>query len=192
MPTKTAARPSVRERLLRAADELFYEEGVHVVGIDRVIERAGVSKASLYTNFGSKDELVRAYLDARHTDWRERVRTELARWDAPRERVLSIFDVLGASFTDPTFHGCAFANASAEARPGSPVVEAADAARAWKRALFEELVGATGARDPETLAQQLVQLYDGAQLGARMDRDPGTAAVARAAAAVLLDAATAA
>ena len=58
-----AAR-SARERLLDAANELFYEEGVHTVGIDRVIERAGVAKATLYSTFGSKDELVRAYLAA--------------------------------------------------------------------------------------------------------------------------------
>ena len=64
--TTSAERPSARERLLAAADELFYEEGVHTVGIDRVIERAGVAKASLYNTFGSKDELVRAYLTSRH------------------------------------------------------------------------------------------------------------------------------
>ena len=58
-----AAKPSARERLLTAADELFYQEGVHTVGIDRVIEQAGVAKASLYNTFGSKDELVRAYLE---------------------------------------------------------------------------------------------------------------------------------
>ena len=63
MGAKAAAGPSARERLLTAASELFYDEGVHTVGIDRVIERAGVAKASLYNTFGSKDELVRAYLE---------------------------------------------------------------------------------------------------------------------------------
>ena len=66
MSAKTAAVPSARERLLAAASELFYAEGVHTVGIDRVIERAGVAKASLYNTFGSKEELVRAYLESRH------------------------------------------------------------------------------------------------------------------------------
>ena len=61
-----AVRRSPRERLLEAAGELFYAEGVQSVGIDRVIERAGVAKASLYSTFGSKEELVRAYLDERH------------------------------------------------------------------------------------------------------------------------------
>ena len=68
----SAARPSARERLLAAANELFYNEGVHTVGIDRVIEQAGVAKASLYNTFGSKDELVRAYLEGRHASIAER------------------------------------------------------------------------------------------------------------------------
>src|SRR5664279_4910680 len=66
MVTRTIDRRSARERLMTAADELFYEEGVHTVGIDRVIEHAGVAKGSLYNTFGSKDELIRAYLEGRH------------------------------------------------------------------------------------------------------------------------------
>ena len=65
MTIATSSGVSARERLLRAADELFYEEGIHTVGIDRIIERAGVAKATLYSAFGSKDELVRAYLRER-------------------------------------------------------------------------------------------------------------------------------
>ena len=68
MPQKTKATKlegSAQDRLLAAANELFYEEGVHAVGIERVIERAGVAKASLYSTFGSKEELVRAYLQQR-------------------------------------------------------------------------------------------------------------------------------
>ena len=70
--TVTDNRPA-RERLLAAADELFYEQGIHTVGIDRIIERAGVAKASLYSTFGSKDELVRAYLESRDESRRVRV-----------------------------------------------------------------------------------------------------------------------
>src|SRR6202044_3492872 len=68
---------SARDRLLAAANELFYEEGVHSVGVDRLIQRAGVAKATLYTVFGSKDELVRAYLQARHDRTRQRMTEEL-------------------------------------------------------------------------------------------------------------------
>ena len=73
MSTKTMDRRSARERLLAAADELFYADGVHSVGIDRVIERAGVAKATLYSAFGSKDELIRCYLTARQAARREAV-----------------------------------------------------------------------------------------------------------------------
>ena len=86
---------SARERLLAAANELFYEEGVHTVGIDRVIERAGVAKASLYSTFGSKDELVRAYLLQRAEARRKRISDRIARHTDPRDRILSIFDLLG-------------------------------------------------------------------------------------------------
>jgi len=65
MGAKTAAGPSARERLLAAADELFYEEGVCTVGVDRILKQAGVARASLYSTYGSKDELIRAYLAGR-------------------------------------------------------------------------------------------------------------------------------
>src|SRR5713226_9773571 len=84
---------SARERLLAAADELFYNEGVHTVGIDRVIERAGVAKATLYNAFGSIDELIRAYLSRRHAVTQERITRALAApYESSRERILSVFD----------------------------------------------------------------------------------------------------
>src|SRR6266852_1496287 len=85
------SEPGPRRRLLAAADKLFYEEGVHVVGIDRLIEEAGVAKASLYTHFGSKDGLVRAYLEEHLQARREHVARVLARYDSPRERLLGMF-----------------------------------------------------------------------------------------------------
>ena len=189
MNTKTLDRASARDRLLAAADELFYEEGIHTVGIDRVIERAGVAKAPLYNVFGSKDELIRAYLSARHVARQERIRNGLASYGTPRERLLGVFDVLGEVFAQPGFHGCAFLNASAEAAAGSAVAEVSGQSRAWVRSLFADLSQAAGAADPDRLAQQLVLLYDGATVAARMDHDPTAAAAARAAATVLLDAA---
>src|SRR5450755_794440 len=115
----TKLEGSARERLLAAANELFYAEGVHTVGIDRVIERAGVAKATLYSTFGSKDALIRAYLERRHDERAARMDRELtARFDNPRDRLLGVFDVLGDSMAKPTFRGCAFINASAESRPG--------------------------------------------------------------------------
>src|ERR1043165_8845319 len=109
-----ASRASARERLLAAADELFYKEGVRTVGIDRVIEHAGVAKASLYTSFGSKEELVRAYLQLRVEGRVRRITQRIATVEDPRARILGVFDVLAEAVADPSYRGCAFINASAE------------------------------------------------------------------------------
>jgi AcrR family transcriptional regulator len=191
MAMNVTERTSARERLLAAANQLFYEEGVHTVGIDRVIERAGVAKATLYSTFGSKDGLIRAYLRGRHEVRRAIMSTRLATYDTPRDRLLGVFDVLGDSFVQPGFHGCAFVNASAEANPGSPILEVTDEYRRWVRELFVELAREAGAAEPELLARQLVLLYDGAGIAARMDKDTSAAAAAKTVAATLVDAATA-
>jgi AcrR family transcriptional regulator len=183
-------KPSARDRLLAAADELFYAEGVHTVGIDRIIERAGVAKASLYSSFGSKEELVRAYLENRHRLRRERLLTGLERYDHPRDRLLGVFDVLIELAATPGFRGCAFYNASAETVDvGGAVEQVSNASRAWTRGLFTELAGDCGVTDPAGLADQLMILYDGASVGARMDQQAGAAALARKVAESLLDAA---
>jgi AcrR family transcriptional regulator len=194
--TKTKAAPaalegSPRERLLAAANELFYDEGIHTVGIDRVIERAGVAKASLYSAFGSKDELVRAYLAARFAARQQRIQERIARDDDPRDRMLAVFDVLGELVVQQEYRGCSLIRASAESRGGEVVRSVCDDARAWLRALFTGLAREARAAHPDRLAKQLVLLYDGATVVAQMDRDPGAAAAARTAAAALIDAATA-
>jgi AcrR family transcriptional regulator len=187
---KTSERGSARERLLQAANELFYEDGVNSVGIDRVIERAGVAKASLYSSFGSKEELVRCYLRARHELRQARLQRKLAACHTPRERLLGVFDLLAELAADPSFRGCAFIRTSAESRSSGSVREICDESRAWLRALFRQFAADAGAADPETLSQQLVLLYDGATVGAQMDRDPTAARAARDVAVALFDAAT--
>ncbi|GAA2010388.1 TetR/AcrR family transcriptional regulator [Nakamurella flavida] len=188
MPPVTVARaPSARDRLLAAADELFYAEGVNSVGIDRIIEHAGVAKASLYSTFGSKDELVRAYLQGRHQARVDRITRELADITDPRERVLAVFDGQARAFAAGTFRGCAFLNAAAEARSGTAVQAVAEEYRRWLRDLFRDLLTEVGVADPAGLAGQLVLLYDGAGVGAKMDRGIGSTATARTVAAILLD-----
>jgi AcrR family transcriptional regulator len=190
MSAKAATGLSARERLLDAANELFYAEGVHTVGIDRVIERAGVAKASLYNTFGSKDQLVRAYLEGRHARMAGRITAYLERYADPHDKLLGIYEAQGELFAEPGYRGCAFVSASAES-PGEAVSRASDDYRGWVRTLFADLASQAGAAEPERLARQLHMLYDGASLSTRMDRDPAAAANARAAAAILLDAALA-
>src|SRR5690349_17893078 len=106
-------RVSARERLLAAANELFYEGGIHSVGIDRILERAGVAKASLYDTFGSKDALVQAYLQGRQSARRARIEARLTRHAVPRQKLLAIFDAASDTMSDSHYRGCPFARAAA-------------------------------------------------------------------------------
>ena len=176
--------------MLAAADELFYAEGVHVVGIDRIVERAGVAKASLYTIFGSKDELVRAYLEDHFHQRQERIAGILSAHDAPRERIIGIFAEIEGALETTKWRGCRFINAGAEARPGDSSEAVAEEYRAWLRSIFTDQATAAGASHPTEIGRQLQLLYDGAAIAARMDQDRHGAAVAIGSAVVaLLDAA---
>jgi AcrR family transcriptional regulator len=182
-------RPA-RQRLLDAASELFYAEGIQSVGIDRIIEHACAAKGSLYNTFGSKEALVRAYLEARHANTTGRLQGAIAAVDDPREKILAVFDAQGQIFRQPDFNGCAFVAAGAEADPGSRIDEAVEEYRAWILTMFTDLARAAGARQPKRLAQQLQLLYDGAGLAANMDHNPAVAKASRAAAESLITAAT--
>ena|SRR6266536_146295 len=188
-PSRTADS-SPRERLLAVASRLFYDEGVHVVGIDRIIDEAGVAKASLYSNFGSKDGLVRAYLEEHFEARQECVASVLTKHDSPRDQLLGLFDDIGTALKSPAFRGCRFLNASAEARPDESVVVVTEEYRTWLRTTFTDLAKAAGATNPTRLGRQLALLYDGAAMAARVDEDrAGAAEAARTAAAALIDAA---
>jgi AcrR family transcriptional regulator len=165
---------------------------VHTVGIDRVIEHAGVAKASLYNTFGSKDALVRAYLETRHTNMVQRIMAVVDRYGTPYERLLAVFEAQAEMSAEPGYRGCAFARASAESHPGDLVEQATTTYRTWVRGLFTELAGQAGVPEPQTLARQLHLLYDGAGQSARLDHDPTAALAARDVAAILLDTALAA
>jgi AcrR family transcriptional regulator len=180
---------TAKQRLLQAADELFYNEGIHAVGIDRVIAHAGVAKGSLYYSFAGKDDLVRGYLTERHGKWADRVSAGIEAHTDPRERILAVYDALGALFAEPDYRGCAFMNALAEAAPDSVEAQAATTFRAWVRTLFLGLAADADAEDPKQLAESLVVLYDGAVATAQMDKAPQAAQTARHLADLVLDAA---
>jgi AcrR family transcriptional regulator len=176
--------------LLAAADELFYAEGVHVVGVDRIVERAGVTKASLYNTFGSKDELVRAYLENHSLRRQGRIDHILVSHTSPRERLLAIFGEVEGLLAGSAFRGCRFINVAAESRPGDAGAVVAEKYRAWLWSLFTDLAEAAGAADAKQVGRQLFLLYDGAAVAARMDQDRDAAAKAvRSAVEALLDSA---
>ena len=177
-----------RERLLAAAEELFYEEGVHTVGINRVLARADVSKDTLYGAFGSKEALIRAYLARRRERTVTRLTGVVAEQDDPREKILAVFDSQATVFREPGFKGCAFVAATSEGPPGGVIETDATEYRTWRRNLFTDLARQAGAADPDQLGQQLNVLYDGAELTAHMDHNPDIADVTRNVVAVLLEA----
>ncbi len=186
---RDTASASPRERLLAAADELFYAEGVHTVGIDRVIEHAGVAKASLYRLFGSKEELVGAYLAVRHERTLQALRDATARHTEPHRAILAVFDAQARWLRRRTYRGCAFARATAESGVGMHAQLATDTYRAAILALFLDLARRTGARDPEMLAAQLHTLFHGADTVLSSPRRGKIIDATRAAVLTLLDAA---
>ncbi|HEY7239833.1 MAG TPA: TetR/AcrR family transcriptional regulator [Burkholderiales bacterium] len=169
------------ERILAAADHLFYTQGIRAVGVDAVAAAAGVSKRTLYNHYRSKDALIAAYLTARFR--------HVAPSDAPaREQILGYFERLERILADGSFRGCPYVNAVVEI--GDPKHQAAGIAvqfkeqrRQWYRALLERM----GIGDADALATQLQLLAEGALAAALVRGDPTLARSARAAAEVLID-----
>ena len=161
-----------RQRLLDAADKLFYAEGVHTVGIDRLIEEAGVAKGSLFYNFSGKDDLVAAYLEGRDRQRRERIARFQQGLDDPVDKLLAIFDALQETVSSPGWRGCPFANANAEALPGSVEAEALRAFRDWLSNAFLSLSEEAGFVEPAGVAARIRLLYDGAVSNSNLDAQP--------------------
>ena len=180
----------VRERLLTAACDLFYREGIQSVGIQRVLQEADAAKASLYSHFPSKDDLIEAYLD--RMSGRTQAMLESAMASAPpdpRARVLALFDALEAWRRSPEFRGCPFMNASSELSDPSHRGHAAIARhRRWLHGHLVALVAATGEPEPETLARTLLLLLDGATSAAVIDHTEDSLQLAKRAAERLLPA----
>ncbi|HME17432.1 MAG TPA: TetR/AcrR family transcriptional regulator [Mycobacterium sp.] len=177
MPAQTAKRPSPRERLLAACDELFYRDGVHSTGIDAVIEKAGVAKGSLYYIFGGKDELVAAYLRGRLERWQQLVEAAQGGVDDPDAKILAVFDAIADYVSLPEYRGCPFHNAAAEAPAGEAQQLAIKEYRSWLRRSFRQLALETGVSDSEALADALIVLYDGALATTGTDEPARTAAM---------------
>lgn len=164
-----AENESPRDRVLRVAGELFYERGFHAVGIDLIIERAGVAKATLYRHFPTKDDLIATYLDdadQHFWSWLDSVIDPVL---PPVDRLARLFDAVATLATSPVCLGCTFQVTAAEfpdpSHPGHTV------ALAHKQAVRErlyEFAVAADAKRPDDLADGLLLLMDGAFAAARM------------------------
>lgn len=175
-----AAARTGRERVARAAYELFSRAGVRSVGVDAVIEQAGTAKMTLYRNFPSKDDLILDFLRRREERWTHAwLEAETQRRGAtPQEQLLAIFDVFGEWFTEPDFAGCSFLTTMIEiGDEAHPVHQAAVTHLANIRCYLSRLASAAGIADADGFARKWHILMKGAIMAAQ---EGDTAAAARA------------
>jgi len=173
-------RASMADRIMAAADRLFYRKGIRAVGVDAVAAEAGISKRSLYDTFPSKDALVAAYL-------RQRIQPLRSTGGPPAEQVLALFDQLHARFASGEFRGCPFVNAVTELAEDCQTAPAIAADyKQVRRRHIASLLALAGAADPDRLASHIALLFEGAIASMLVSNDPSVAKQARDAAAVLM------
>lgn len=168
-PMTTKTELSVRERILKTAQRLFYRDGFRAVGIDTIIAEAEVAKMSLYRHFPSKDDLIVAYLEdsnRRFWDWLDGAVADIT---DPLDKLVGMFGAIEKLATSPECLGCTFQGTAAEfpdrAHPGHQVA-LAHKQKVCER--FAELAADAGLHNPEVLAARLLLLMDGAWVAARM------------------------
>lgn len=158
-----------RDRLLAAATALFYREGIHSVGVDRVIEVAGVTRATLYKQFAGKENLVLAYLEGEDAGLRALFEEAAAAGGTPDELLDLVVAGIQADIAQRHTRGCPFINAAAEYPDEGPVRALIATHRDWFRSTLRDLAAAAGLRDPEGVAGALVLLRDAALVGGYLD-----------------------
>jgi len=182
---------AARARLLDAAEDLFYAQGIQSVGMDAIRDASGIPLRRLYRLFPAKEQLVEAYLERRDRSWRGRLAEYVEGRPDPRQRILAVFDWLQAWFSEPGFRGCAWINSYGELGAISPAVAAQtrqhkEAFRAYLRGL------AAAATLPEPVGDSLYLLAEGAMVTAAIFTTAEPASRARSAAEQLLATARAA
>lgn len=185
VPVLAPLTPGAR-RVLDAASQLFYERGIHAVGVDTIAEHAGVTKKTLYDRFGSKEALVVAYLQHRDAKWRDHVAEHLARTPAPGiDRVLAVFNAAITWSDDYSPKGCSAINARAEigdGHDGHPVFPEVARQKSWLFDVFTDLCREAEITDPVATGRVLMLLYEGAIVTVGMETFPQPFEVARSAA----------
>jgi AcrR family transcriptional regulator len=182
------AKPDARERILDTAYELFSRRAIRDVGIDEVIERAGVAKATLYRHFPSKDDLVIAFLERREERWTLAwVEAEARRRGAtPEEQLLAIFELFDEWFHRDDFEACSFVNVLLEMGPAHPVGQASARHLANIRSVVGRLAEEAALRDPESFARSWHILMKGSIVSAA-EGDAEAAQRARSMASLLIE-----
>ncbi|PWW01362.1 TetR family transcriptional regulator [Hoeflea marina] len=157
---KTLPASPPRQRLIETATRLFYLNGIHSIGVDRIIAESGVAKATFYNHFPSKDDLVKTYIEEQDKIGRAAVAQLPDK--PPRELIISMLERIVDAAATENFRGCPFLNAAAEyADPGSPVRQAIAARRRWYHGRIRDLASSAGIARPSIAASLLVALSDG-------------------------------
>jgi AcrR family transcriptional regulator len=151
-----------RSHVLQVASGLFYRQGIRAVGMDQIVKEAGVGNATVYRQFPTKDELAAAYVQERADAWFERMRAAADRVEDPRAKVLAVFSTTAADIEGPMFRGCPMLNTHTEfPDAGHPAHTVAVTHKQEVRDWLLELVEQAGAREPGTLADQLLLVLNG-------------------------------
>lgn len=168
----------MRERLIEAATELFYAQGLRAVSVDKVIDLASTTKVTFYRHFKSKDDLVVAYLERRAALERDGIGEAIKQGDGDVDVTLrAISEAIGIIACTPGFRGCPFINAAAEyPDPDSPIRKAVDAHRRWNKTTFEQLIAPLGIADAAEVADDLMLIRDGAMVAGYLDQPANVAA----------------
>jgi AcrR family transcriptional regulator len=187
--TRTGTRePEARERIVDSSYELFSRRGIQAVGVDEVIEKAGVAKATLYRHFPSKDDLVLEFLERREQLWTHELVEEGAksRGSTPEEQLLAIFDVFDEWFRREDFEACSFISVLLEMGPEHPAGRASMRHLENIRSIVRDLAEEAGLRDPASFAHSWHILMKGSIVAAA-EGDLEAARRARAMARQLID-----
>lgn len=178
-------------RALDAASALFYERGIHAVGVDLIAAEAGVTKKTLYDRFGSKEQIVVEYLAARDERWQAFLAPYVEAATTPRARILAVFDALRDWADANSDKGCSMVNAHAEiSDPAHPAYQVITGQKAWMLALFTGLARDIAPRRASRLGRRLMLLHEGALVAHGLRIFPDAIGQARDDAATLLGAAS--
>jgi AcrR family transcriptional regulator len=181
---------STKERLIQVGSDLFYRDGFHAVGLDNIIEAAGVTKTTFYNHFESKEALILAILEHHDRWWRDEFTAKLQKvgGDDPADQLHAVFDVLKDMLSSETFNGCIFVNVSAEFPiPHDPVHKAAAEHKRLMEMILRDLALRAGSSDPVALAEQLSVIMEGAYVTRQVTRNQRTTEIARKLGDVLFD-----
>lgn len=178
-----------RQQLVDKAIELFAANGYHATGIDRIAEEARVSKKTMYHHFRSKEELIIAALKQYDGLFRNGFMKAVEKQaDTPYDRLLAVFDVAGAWFSDNKFFGCMFINAIGEySERNAAIQHVCKEFKRLMRAYLEELAVEAGIPDTHRVAESVAILLEGSIVTAQVSGTPETAATARDAAKIIID-----